>query len=284
MIPFDSTALRRLRSLLFLPASNPRAIEKARTLDADMVILDLEDAVPEEDKEKARAAAIEATAQGFGGKPVAIRVNPKGTPHFGPDYACVRRSKADYVVLSKVDTPKQIHDARSLMERPVIAMIETPRGVLDAVAIATEAAGLIAGTNDLAATLGVPDGAGRSGLSHALQQIVLAARAGGIAAFDGVYNRLESDEGLAAECTEGRAYGFDGKTVIHPSQIATVNRVFTPSLAEIEAARRLIEAATGGAVRHEGRMIEDMHVAQARALLAKAGLGRESLASAEDAP
>lgn len=272
MIPFDASRLRQFRSLLFLPASNPRAIEKARGLDADLVILDLEDAVREEDKEAARAAAIEATAQGFNGKPVAIRVNPKGSPHFGPDYACVRRSKADYVVLAKVDAPRQIHDARSLMERPVLAMIETPRGVLDAVAIASDAAAFIAGTNDLAASLGIPDGAGRTGLAHALQQIVLAARAAGIAAFDGVYNRLESDEGLAAECAEGRAFGFDGKSVIHPSQIATVNRVFSPSLAEIEAARRLIDAAGGGAARHEGRMIEEMHVAQARALLAKAGL------------
>ncbi len=284
MTPFDSSILRKFRSLLFLPASNPRAIEKARALDVDLVILDLEDSVPEDDKERARAAAIEATAQGFGDKPVAIRVNSKGSPHFGPDYACVRQSKADYVVLAKVDAAKQIHDARSLMERPVLAMIESPRGVLEAVAIAAEAAALIAGTNDLAATLGIPDGAGRSGLAHPLQQIVLAARAGGIAAFDGVHNRLDSDEGLAAECAEGRAYGFDGKTVIHPSQIATVNRAFTPSLAEIEAARRLIGAASGGAARHEGRMIEDLHVAQARALLAKAGLDRESLASAGDAP
>jgi len=272
MIPFDSSRLRRFRSLLFLPASNPRAIEKARALDADLIILDLEDAVREEDKEAARAAAIEATHAGIGGKPVAIRVNPKGSPHFGPDYACVRQSKADYVVLAKVDAPKQIHDARSLMERPVLAMIETAHGVLDAVAIAQDAAAFIAGTNDLAASLGVPDGTGRAGLAYALQHILLAARAAGIAAFDGVYNRLESDEGLAAECAEGRAFGFDGKSVIHPSQIAAVNRVFSPSLAEIETARRLVDAASGGAERHDGRMIEDLHVAQARALLAKAGV------------
>lgn len=272
MIPFDSSRLRQYRSLLFLPASNPRAIEKARSLEADLVILDLEDAVREEDKDAARAAAIEACAAGMDGKPIAIRVNPKGSHHFGPDYACVRQSKADYVVLAKVDAPKQIHDARSLMERPVIAMIETPHGVLDSVAIARDAAAFIAGTNDLRAELGIPDGAGRTGLSYALQRIVLAARAAGIAAFDGVYNKLESDEGLAAECAEGRAYGFDGKSVIHPSQIATVNRVFSPSLAEIEGARKLIEAAGGGAERHEGRMIEEMHVTQARALLAKAGI------------
>jgi citrate lyase subunit beta/citryl-CoA lyase len=149
-------------------------------------------------------------------------------------------------------------------------MIETPKGVLDAAAIAPATRALIAGTNDLSATLKIPAGAGRSGLVYGLQRVVLAARAAGVAAFDGVYNKLESDEGLARECTEGRAFGFDGKSVIHPSQIDTVNRLFSPSAAELDAARRLIEAATGGAERHEGKMIEAMHVDQANALVAKA--------------
>jgi citrate lyase subunit beta/citryl-CoA lyase len=284
MIPFDSRRLRQLRSLLFLPASNPRAIAKARTLDADLVILDLEDAVAEADKEAARAAAAAAIAEGFGGKPVAIRINAKDSPHFGADYACVRATGADYVVLAKADTHKQVHDTRYLVERPVLAMIETPRGVLDVVAIAADAAGLIAGTNDLSADLGLPPGAGRAGVSYALQRIVLAARVAGIAAFDGVHNRIDSLDGLAAECAEGRAMGFDGKSVIHPNQIATVNALFSPSATEIDAARALIAAARGGAVRHEGRMIEDLHVAQATALLAKAGIAAESLASAGDAP
>jgi len=268
----DRTDLRLCRSLLFLPASNPRAIEKARTLGADMIVLDLEDAVRNEDKTAARVAAVAAAQEGFGGRPVAIRVNPAGGAHFGADVVAIRHSAADFIVLAKAESAKQVHDAGWLLARPVLAMIETPLAVIEAAAIAPVSRGLIAGTNDLAAGLGVPASAGRSGLVYALQRIVLAARAAGVPAFDGVNNRLEADEGLAAECAEGRAWGFDGKSVIHPSQIETANRLFGPTEEELDAARRLIEAATGGAERHEDRMIEAMHVDQARALIAKARL------------
>lgn len=264
------TDLRLCRSLLFLPASNPRAIEKARELDADMIVLDLEDSVRDDDKPAAREAALAAAAAGFGGRPVAIRVNPFGTAHYGEDVVCVRRAAVDYVVLAKAETAKQVADAGWLTGKPILAMIETARAVVDAAAVAPATRGLIAGTNDLAAGLGVPWQAGRPGLVYALQRIVLAARAAGVPAFDGVYNRLEADEGLVAECEQGRAYGFDGKSIIHPSQIEAANRAFTPSEAEVAAASRLVEAATGGAERHEGRMIEALHVAEAKALLAKA--------------
>ena len=258
------------RTLLFLPASNPRAIEKARMLAADMVILDLEDAVRPEDKAEARDAALAALAAGFGGRPTALRINPVGDPHHGPDMLAARRSKADFVVLPKVGGVRDIHDAKVVSERPILSMVETAMGVLEAVPIAKASIGLIAGTNDLAAELRIPPGAGRSGLTTSLQRVVLAARCAGIAVFDGVYNRLEDDEGLAAEAREGRSFGFDGKSVIHPSQIDTVNRIFSPSEAELASARALIAAATGGAERHEGRMIEALHVAEAKALLAKA--------------
>jgi citrate lyase subunit beta/citryl-CoA lyase len=265
-----ATDLRNCRSLLFLPASNPRAIEKARTLAADMVILDLEDAVKEEDKAMAREAMIAAVAEGFGDRIVAVRLNPLDSPHFGEDVVAVRKTAAHHVVLAKTETAKQAHDAAWLTNKPSLAMIETPRGVIDAAAIAPATEGLIAGTNDLAASLGLPAGAGRGGLVFALQRIVLSARAAGVAAFDGVYNKLESDAGLAAECAEGRAWGFDGKSAIHPSQLDAINRAFSPSEAELAAAHRLIEAASGGAERYEGRMIEAMHVDQARATIAKA--------------
>jgi (3S)-malyl-CoA thioesterase len=265
-----SADLRLCRSLLFMPGSNPHAIEKARTLDADMIVLDLEDSVKPEGKAAAREAAIAAIAQGFGGRPVAIRVNPTDSPYYGEDVVCVRMTAADYVVLAKAETAKQVADAAWLMGRPVLAMIETPTGVLGAAAIAPATRGLIAGINDLGASLGLPAREGRTGLSYALQRIVLAARAAGVAAFDGVYNRLECDAGLIAECQEGRVFGFDGKSVIHPSQIAAVNNAFAPTADEIEAAQRLIAAATGGAQRHEGRMVEMLHVEQARAVLAKA--------------
>jgi citrate lyase subunit beta/citryl-CoA lyase len=265
------TNLRFCRSLLFLPASNPRAIEKARGLAADMIFLDLEDAVKPEDKEQARDAAIQAAAERFGGRPVAIRVNKIGDPWHEADVAAVRASAADFAILPKVQSAAEMDQVAGRAGKPVLAMIETASGVLDARRIARAAAGLIAGTNDLSADLGLPQGSGRRGLAHGLQAIVLAARAAGVAAFDGVYNRLEDEAGLEAECEEGRAFGFDGKTLIHPNQIAAANRIFGPSQEEAEAARRLIAAATGGAERFEGRMIEAMHVEQARRLLARAG-------------
>lgn len=261
--------LRMCRSLLFLPASNARAADKARELDADMIVLDLEDAVPEPDKAAAREGAVAACAEGYGGRPIAIRVNPTSSAHYGEDVVAVRRAAADYVVLAKAESAKQVADAGWLMGKPVLAMIETPQGVIDAAAIAPATRGLIAGTNDLGAALALPAQEGRRGLTYALQRIVLAARASGVAAFDGVYNKLEADEGLRTECEEGRLFGFDGKSVIHPSQIETVNRAFSPSDAELDRAQRLVAAATGGAERHEGRMIETLHVEQAQALLAK---------------
>lgn len=267
------TDLRLCRSLLFLPASNERAIEKARGLEADMVVLDLEDSVRAEDKAGARAAAVAASRESFGDRLVAVRVNRSGSPWFGEDAVALRRSGADYVVLAKVESPREVADAAWLTGKPILAMIETPAGVIDAAAIAPATRGLIAGTNDLCAELGIGPCGGRPGLTYALQRIVLAARAGGVAAFDGVFNGLDDDEGLAEECRQGRCFGFDGKSVIHPGQIATANRLFGPSEEEVEAARRLIEAATGGAERFEGRMIEDLHVAQAHAVLAKARRG-----------
>jgi citrate lyase subunit beta/citryl-CoA lyase len=264
------TDLRTCRTLLFLPASNPRAIEKARSLPADLIILDLEDSVREEDKVEGRRLALETGKETFGGRPVAIRVNQTGSRHFGQDITTVRHTDVDYVVLSKAESQKDVHDAVGLMSRPVLAMIETPRAIVDAAAIATLSAGLIAGTNDLSATLGLPEQKAREGLVYALQRVVLAARAAGIPAFDGVYNRLEADAGLEAECRQGRSWGFDGKSVIHPSQIDTANRLFGPTEEELEAARRLIAAATGGAERHEGKMVEAMHVEMAHRLIAKA--------------
>jgi (3S)-malyl-CoA thioesterase len=265
------TDLRLCRSLLFLPASNPRAIEKARGLGADMIFLDLEDAVKPGEKEAARAAAVGAAAQGFGARPVAIRVNTIGDPWHEADLAAVKASAANYAILPKVQSAGEMEKVAGRAGKPVLAMIETAAGVLDAHRIAPFTAGLIAGTNDLSADLGLPPGSGRSGLTHSLQTIVLAARAAGVAAFDGVYNRLEDVAGLEAECGEGRAFGFDGKTLIHPNQIEAANRIFGPSAEEVDAARRLVAAATGGAERFEGRMIEAMHVEEARRVIARAG-------------
>jgi len=260
--------LKLCRSLLFLPASNPRAIEKARGLAADMVVLDLEDAVKPEDKDSARAAAVAAAAEGFPGL-CAIRINSR-KPWYEADLPAAAASRADYVIVPMTPGPEAPIAAAGATGKPVLAMIETARGVLNAAAIAPATAGLIAGTNDLAADLGLRRGGGRAALVTALQTILLAARAAGVAAFDGVHNRLDDPEGFAAQCVEGASFGFDGKSLIHPSQIDSANRLFGPSGEEVAAAKRLLAAATGGAERFEGEMIERMHVEQARRVLAKA--------------
>ena len=256
------------RSLLFLPASNPRAIAKARGLGADMVVLDLEDAVKPADKDGARAAAVAAAAEGFPGL-CAIRINSSDPWHM-PDLVAVASSRADYVVVPMTPGPEAPSAATEITGKPVLAMIETAQGVLNAAAIAPATAGLIAGTNDLAADLGLRPGGDRAALVTALQTILLAARAAGVAAFDGVYNRLDDAEGFAAQCEEGRRFGFDGKSLVHPGQVDLANTLFGPSEAEVEGARRLLAAATGGAERFEGEMIERMHVEQARRVLARA--------------
>jgi (3S)-malyl-CoA thioesterase len=261
------------RSALYLPASNARAIEKARELPADFLILDLEDAVKPGLKDEARAAAVAAVALGMGGKPAAIRINGPDTPHHSADLAAVRGSECAAVVVPKVKQADVAADIAQKCGKPVLAMIETPRAILDAaeIAAADGLIGLIAGTNDLANELHIPPGSGQAGLSFSLQMIVLAARANGLWALDGVFNELDNADGLEAQCRAGRGFGFDGKTLIHPNQIEAANRIWSPGATEIEDARALIAAASGGAERFRDRMIETMHVEMAKRLLERAG-------------
>ncbi|HMO74881.1 MAG TPA: CoA ester lyase [Sphingopyxis sp.] len=260
------------RSLLYVPGSNARALEKAQGLAADLLIVDLEDAVPAERKAEARAAMREAVTAGFPGKRVAVRINGTGSAEQPADLDAVAGLPLDAMVLPKVDAPADLDPARALGV-PLFAMIETPAAIYAAQGIAADpaVAGLIAGLNDLAHELKLPDGMDRGAMSHAIQAIILAARAGGVWAFDGVYNAIDDATGFAAEAAEGRRLGFDGKTLIHPTQVDPCNAAFAPSAREIAEAEALVAAATGGAQRHEGRMIEDMHVAAARALLERAG-------------
>ncbi len=264
-----TTAPLAPRTALFLPASNPRAIAKARELAADLIILDLEDAVRDDAKAAARIAAVEAAAEGFGDRLCAIRVNGLESREHAADLAAVAGSACDFVVLPKAETPDDAALVADAAGKPLLAMIETPRGVLAAAKIATVSgvSGLIAGVNDLRATLGIPANGGREGLALSLQMIVLAARAAEIWALDGVFNALDDPEGLAAECRHGRLLGFDGKSLIHPNQIEIAAAAFGANEAELAEAHALIEAATGGAERFGDRMIEAMHVEQARALI-----------------
>ncbi len=254
--------LRCTRSALYMPGSNARALEKARSLDADMLIIDLEDAVPDESKADARAAAVQYAAEGVAGKIIAIRANGAGSAYHAYDIAALAQSRANFIVIPKVEGPKDIPDTGM----PILAMIETPTGLYAAREIAAHpmVAGLIAGTNDIAAETAIRPGPMREGLELALQTIVLAASASGKARFDGVCNRLDDMNGFDAECRQGATYGFTGKTLIHPNQIAIANQAFGADADRVAEAEELIAASRGGAQRFKGRMIESMHVDEAK--------------------
>jgi citrate lyase subunit beta/citryl-CoA lyase len=258
-----------VRSVLFLPASNPRAIAKARESAADLVVLDLEDAVKATDKASARNAAVEAVAEPWP-MPVAIRVNSVGSEWHSLDLDAAARSSADLAVVPRAISAHLVRGVAEAVGKPVLAMVETAAGVIAAPEIAKEAAGLIAGTNDLRADLRLPLDATREPISASLQWVVLSARAAGIGVFDGVFNSLDDEKGFIAEAEDGRRLGFDGKSLIHPNQIAPCHAAFAPSASEIERASRLVDAYSGGAERFDDEMIERMHYEAARRVLARA--------------
>ena len=264
--------LHYVRSILFLPASNPRAVARAREAGADLVVLDLEDAVKPQDKDAARSAAVEAVGETWP-MPVAIRVNGAETEWHLRDFEGVAASDANFVVLPRATSGKSTADLGHALRKPLLAMIETAAGILAAAEIAPHAVGLIAGTNDLRADLRLPLDSSRDAISASLQMIVLAARAAGIAVFDGVFNRLDDPAAFLAEAEAGRALGFDGKSLIHPAQIEPCHRAFAPSAAELERARRLVDAFHGGAERFDDEMIERMHVEQAERILQRSVAG-----------
>ena len=274
-----------LRSVLFMPASNARAIAKARHLPCDAVILDLEDAVAPDAKAAAREAAVAAVRDGgWGERTVAVRVNAADTEWGAADLAALVGVPVDAAVLPKVNGPDDLARARAALgDGPVLwAMIETAAAVLALPAIAGAAravglAALIAGTNDLATELRCRPGEDRTPLVPVLSQIVVAARAGGAAALDGVLNALGDADRLGAECAQGAALGFDGKTLIHPGQIDAANAAFGPDAAAVAWARAIVAAfaapdAQGrGAIRLGGEMVERLHLAEADRVLRLAG-------------
>ncbi len=264
--------LKFVRSALYVPASKPRALEKARGLAADMLIIDLEDAVPVTDKPAARMAALAFVSLGIATKIVAIRVNSPDSAHYDDDMRALAQCSADLLVLPKVESARQVERVSQQTKIPLLAMIENPEGIFNASEIAAhgQVAGLIAGTNDIVAQCGIRPGQERQGLELSLQMIILAAAASAKPAFDGVYNRLDDLSGLEAECRQGRCYGFTGKTIIHPDHIVTTNTCFAPDPVEIEDAKALIAEAKSGAERFRGRMIEAMHVKQAELTIERA--------------
>src|SRR5712675_379638 len=277
-----SQTVRPRRSVLYMPGANLRALEKARALPADALIFDLEDAVAPEAKETARAAiAAAVTAGGYAPRELVLRVNPIDTVWGHADLATAATLPIGAVLLPKVENAERVRLTLELLdalvappELAVWCMIETPLGVLAAASPCIGA--LVLGTSDLANDLHARPARDRLPLLTALGLVLLAARAHGRAVLDGVHLDLADAEGFAAACRQGRELGFDGKTLIHPDQIAPANAIFAPSVEEVARASRLIAAyaaanASGkGAARFEGRLIEALHVDEAQRTLALA--------------
>jgi citrate lyase subunit beta/citryl-CoA lyase len=275
--------IRPRRSVLYMPGSNARALEKARALPADALILDLEDAVAPDAKDVARAQVADAVAaRGFGKREVIVRVNAPSTPWGEADFAAAVAAGPDAILVPKVSTLQEMHRAEYLMGEADIdlwIMVETPLAILNLAALAGAGGRLacfVMGTNDLIKELRgthVPD---RANLAAALGLSVAAARANGLGVIDGVYNDIQDADGFEAQCRQARSFGFDGKTLIHPSQVEPCNAVFAPSADEVSAARRIIDAFElpenrgRGAIKLDGRMVELLHAEIARRTVALA--------------
>jgi citrate lyase subunit beta/citryl-CoA lyase len=269
--------------VLYLPASNERALEKAKTLPVDALILDLEDAVAPDAKEQARENAGAAAQSGeYGRREVTIRVNGRGTQWHLDDLRAVAAAGPDAVVVPKVGSAREVEQLVAALEEygapehtKLWAMVETPQAMLHCEEIAGASERLtvlVMGTNDLAKELHAEHVPGRAPLLTGLSLCLLAARATGTVILDGVYNDVKDAEGFEAECVQGREFGFDGKTLIHPGQVEACNRTFAPSPEAVEDARGIVAAweagAGSGVVTHNGRMIEQLHVDTATRVLA----------------
>lgn len=269
--------MRPFRSALYIPASNKRALEKAQALPADAIIFDLEDAVAPDEKVAARLALDVALRQDYGARARIVRVNGSDTP-WGADDVAVFGDHAgcDAILLPKVNAPTDLDQIGG--QKPLWAMMETALGMLNAAAIAAHPrlTGMVMGTNDLAKELGSRFRADRLPMQAGLGLCLLAAKAHDCIILDGVFNAFKDDDGLQAECDQGRDMGFDGKTLIHPAQLAIANRAFAPSAGEITLAERQI-AAFQAALDHgqgvavlDGKIVENLHIVTAKAVLAKA--------------
>lgn len=285
-----TATIRPRRSALYMPASNARALEKARTLPADVIILDLEDAVAPEAKAAAREQAVAAVkARGFGSREVVIRVNGFDTPWHADDLAAAAVANPDAVLIPKVSSPAQLQAIGNRLGRApralaVWAMIETPLGILNIAPIAaasrdasTRLGVFVLGTNDIAKETRARIVPGRLPMLAALSSVILAARAYRLDVLDGVFNAIQDTEGFKRECAAGRDLGFDGKTLIHPSQIEPCNAAFSPGAEELAEARKIVAAFAlpenkgKGVINLDGRMVELMHADIAARTVALAG-------------
>ena len=293
--------IRPRRSVLYMPGSNARALEKAKSLPADGIILDLEDSVAPDTKETARRQVVDAVkAGGFGAREVFIRVNGVDTPWHADDFAAAAHAAPDAILVPKVSSPdvvemlgRRLLDMHIDLKTRLWAMIETPLAIFNILAIAAQArdsesrlGGFVMGTNDLAKETRARLVPGRAPMLAWLSTCIAAARCHGIEILDGVYNDIGDAEGFAQECTQGVELGFDGKTLIHPSQVESCNKAFSPSEGEVAQARKIIAAfdlpenKAKGVVSIGGRMVERLHAEMARRTVAIA----EAISSSSTSP
>ena len=283
----ESESFRPRRSCLYMPASNTRALEKARSIAADTIIIDLEDAVAPEEKISARAAAAQMVSQKpYGHREVVVRVNAPDTPWGTDDISAIVAAKPDAILFPKITDPEGIVIASKAMDQgrasPDMAlwvMIETSAAILNMADIGAAAKGtrlstFVMGTNDLAKEFRARLKPGRAAFHSALQLSLVAARANDLTAIDGVFNDISDEAGLAAECRQGREFGFDGKTLIHPAQIGICNEIFAPSREEVSEARGIVEGFANpdnsgkGVIKVNGKMTELLHLVDAKRTLA----------------
>jgi citrate lyase subunit beta/citryl-CoA lyase len=258
-----------LRSVLYMPSSNERALEKAKTLPADAIIFDLEDAVAPDAKDAARGNAVAAATSGeYGGKTLTIRCNGLDTPWGADDLAAAAAARPDAIVLPKVSGPAHLDAVAAITgDVPLWAMVETPAALFAIREICSypQVSALVMGTNDLVKELRAAMVPGRAPLLPHLALALAGARLAGKAILDGVYNDVKDQDGFRAECLQGMQMGFDGKTLIHPNQVDVCNEVWAPTEAEVDHARRVVaafaeaEAAGQGVVTVDGRMVENLH-------------------------
>jgi (3S)-malyl-CoA thioesterase len=273
-------SMRPFRSVLYIPGSNARALDKARGLAADAIIFDLEDAVAPDAKDAARITLREELDKGgYGNRAKLVRINGFDTIWGNADIQAFRNAEIDGILLPKVNSALDVETLAEMMSDVAIwAMMETTSGVLNAKEIAAHPrlAGIVMGTNDLVKELGARPSPDRCEIMTSLQLSLIAARADGIPIVDGVYNAFKDEEGLWNECEQGRRLGFDGKTLIHPAQIEIANKAFAPSEEDLDLARCQIaafeeaEASGQGVAVVDGRIVENLHVVTARALIGKA--------------
>ncbi|SMX27125.1 (3S)-malyl-CoA thioesterase [Pelagimonas phthalicica] len=269
---------RPYRSVLYIPGSKERALEKARTLPIDAIIFDLEDAVAPGEKIAARETLKTALTQSYGNRTRIVRINGLDTEWGADDARAVNEMECDAVLLPKVESAAQLDELAKLCDKPIWSMMETPRGMLNAAEIGAhpKMAGMVMGTNDLAKELNSRFRPDRLPMMPGLGLCLLAAKATGCIIVDGVYNAFKDTEGLKAECDQGRDMGMDGKTLIHPAQVDVANDAFAPSAVEIDLAQRQITAfeetiaAGGGVAVVDGKIVENLHVETAKKTLAKA--------------